>query len=147
MSIKSVLLFTSFLVVLSTPVWADYSSTSGEDDIEAAQSMKAMRPLLDLDQAKIPLSEFEAESPMSGVMRNYIVMTQEALDKEEIPGLKGTSFMLTELENEIITTQLSKRVQFSPSEGSEEESWIQTVGKILEKSVPHSFEYGFEMPD
>lgn len=150
MSIKSILLFTSLLVILNTSIRADSSSSNMPegDDIEAAQSMKAMRPSFELEQEKIPLSEFDPELSEPGSIKNYTAMVEEALDKVEIPGLKGASFVSAELENEIITEQLSKRLQFSPSEDSKEESWVQTLEKILEKSGPYKFDYyGYEMLD
>lgn len=144
MSTKSILLFTSLLVILSTSVRADYSSIPREDDIEAAQSM--MRPSLEFGQEKMPLSEFEPESPLPGTIKNYTAMVEEALDKEEILGLK--SVVAAGLEDDIITEQLSKRIQFSPLEAPKEGSWIQTVEKILGKSAPYKFDYyGYEILD
>ena len=155
MSAKSILLISSLLIILSsqnTIVWAGYSSPSiaEEDEIEAAQSMKSMRSLLDLDYAAVPLSEVESPSPMT----NFTWMTEEALDKQEIPGLSSASFLTTDLQDEISSYQLSRRVGFTPSTGAAEEirdslkkeSWIESIEKYLEKLAPY-LDYRYEVPN
>lgn len=147
MSIKSILLLTSFFIILSSQnavVRADYSSPSidAEDEIEAAQSMRAMGPLLDFDRAMVPLSEFESPSPI----RNFTLMAKEALDKQEIPGLNGASFLTNELQDEILSYRFSMRIGFIPPQtatGEEmrdslkKESWIEAIVKNLEKLTPY----------
>jgi hypothetical protein len=147
MSIKSTLIFTSLFIILSSYnaiVRADYlpSSITEEDGIEAAQSMKSMRPLLDLDHAMVPFSEFESASQI----KKFTLMTEKALDKQEIPGLQRTSFLANELQDEIISYQLGMKVGFIPSQTAtaeetrdslKKESWIEAIEKDLEKLAPY----------
>ena len=151
MSIKSIVLFTSLFVILSSQ--SNIVRAAIDDEVEAAESMRSMKTLFDLNQNKIPLSEFAAESPMPKLLlKDNILMTQEALDKQMISGLKGTSVLLPGLENEIVNSQFAKRVQFSPNDIKKQESWLQILEGKLEKFAsyfPSEYygPYGYGMPD
>lgn len=147
MSSKSTLLISSFLVILCTQsavVRADYSSPFIDDDIEAAESMKVMRPLLDFEHEKMPLTEFEPNSPM----KNYTLVTEEALDKQEIPGFKGSPFLSTDLEVDIANYQFGLKIRFAPLEAGvapdirkslKDESWMEILTKAMEKLGPYPY--------
>jgi hypothetical protein len=117
MSIKTMLLLTSLSMILITQngmVQAAYPPY----DIETAQSMKSMRPLLDLNQGVVPLSEFEPASPM----KNFTLMTQEALNQQKIAGISTPSLIFAELQDDITNYQFARRTIFaSPETGIAEE--------------------------
>ena len=145
MSVKSILLISGLLMILNSQnniVRADYSfpSIDAEEEIEAAQSMRAMRPLLDLEHPKVPLSEFESPSSM----KNFTLMTEEVLDKQEIPGLREDSFLNTELQDQITTYQLSTRIKFTPetAESLKKESWLEKIERKLQNLTPYLDPYG-----
>ncbi len=149
MSIKSILFISGLLMILNSQnniVRADYSfpSIDAEEEIEAAQSMRAMRPLLDLEHPKVPLSEFESPSPM----KNFTLMTEKVLDKQEIPGLSEASFLNTELQDQITTYQLSTRIKFTPETAEEtgdslkKESWLEKIERKLQNLAPYLDPYG-----
>lgn len=152
MSIKSIVLFTGLFMILSSQ--SNLIRADINEDIEGAESMRSsMRPLFDLDQSRIPLSEVEAVTPMPKLlMKDYTLMTQEALDKEWVPGSKGTSVLLTGLKNDIVDYQFAKRIQFSPNDVKKAESWLQAVEEKLQKwaaNFPSAFygDYGYGMLD
>ncbi|MGV8948157.1 MAG: hypothetical protein ACOH2E_02140 [Candidatus Paracaedibacter sp.] len=114
MSIKTILVLTSLSLILSsqhTMVQAAYppSGIVEQHDIEAAQSMKSMKPLLDHNQEIVPLSKFEPKSSM----KNFTLTTQEALDKQEIAGMSASSLVSTELQDEITNYQFARRIGFT----------------------------------
>jgi hypothetical protein len=148
MSVKSILLISGLLMILNSQnniVRADYSfpSIDAEEEIEAAQSMRAMRPLPDLEHPKVSLSEFEPPSPM----KNFTLMTEKVLDKQEIPGLSEASFLNTELQDQITTYQLSVRVSFTPpavetGDSLKKESWLEKIERKLQNLAPYLDPYG-----
>lgn len=151
MSIKPIVLFTGLFVILSGQ--SNFVRAAIDDNVEAAESMKSsMRLLLDLDSAKIPLSEFESKSSLpQSPFKSYVLMTQEALDKEMTPELKG-AFVLSAALDEYETLKLAKRIQFSPNEVKKQGSWLQIIEKELEKiasSFPSTYydNYRYGIPD
>lgn len=152
MSIKSILVLICFSMILSgqnTMAQAAYASsgTVEEHDIEFAQSMKSMNPLLDLNQGMVLFSEFEPKSSI----KNFTLMTQEALDNQKIVGVSTSSLLFSELQDEMINYQFAKQVNFAGTEttGAEvarnslkKESWLETMEKYLEKLAPYLDNYG-----
>lgn len=156
MSIKSILVLICFSMILSgqntmAQAAPAFSGAIEEHDIESAQSMKSMKPLLDLNQGMVPFSEFEPKSSI----KNFTLMTQEALDNQKIVGMSTSSLLSSELQDEIINYQFAKRVNFAVTEttGAEvarnslkKESWLETMEKYLEKLAPYLNNYGqYEM--
>ena len=157
MSNKYIIFFTSVFLILGTQsniVRADYLPLFIDNEIEAAESMKVMRSFLDFDKKKMPLSKFESKS----LMKDYPLMAQKALDKEEIPGFGKSSFVSKELDDEITKFKLAKQVQFLRDKQEstskirdtlKRDPWKENLGKWLEKMGPDFPTYynGFEIPD
>ncbi|MCE3231131.1 MAG: hypothetical protein K0R52_1059 [Alphaproteobacteria bacterium] len=136
MSIKSTALMASLLLILSSPVWADYSApgADADDEIETAIAQTQMAPLLDFDRIKLPaLSEEDAESSSSKSLLNIQERVQEALENQEITGL-SPSWVSSSLIEDYKALELAKRIEFSPMGISKKNpSWLTRIEEALKK--------------
>jgi hypothetical protein len=136
MSIKSTALMASLLLILSNPVWADYSSpgADADDEIEAAIAKAQMAPLLDFDSMKpLALPEGDVKHSSSQNMLDLQKEVQEVLEGQGTTGL-STSWVSSSLIEEYKTLKLAERVGFSSAGISKKStSWLAKIEEALKK--------------